>query len=496
MIHPSGQFNARLDQADEGARDPLQMRDAELRLNDFYEVYQAPDPQAVQSEAKRCMNCGAAFCMPEGGYRSNAGGAAGCPISNRIPEWNRLVELGRWREAYDCLATTNNFPEFTSRVCPAPCQDACIVGINARPVGIKGVERAIIDRAFEQGWVRPRHPSQRTGFHVAIIGSGPAGLAAADELNALGHQVTVYERDDTPGGLLTYGIPNMKLDKQTVQRRITLMKQAGIHFVTSVEVGVDLSAESLREYNDAILLAVGSPRPRDLNLPGRDLQGITQAMPYLNAATRSLARDDVDGQYWHAKDRHVVVIGGGDTGADCIATALRQGAASVVNITRRDVAPENRDEDHPWPGPTGTYQLDYAHHEAKSRQGEDPRAFGVTPAAFIALPGSRQVCAMEVERRHDGATSTERLLADLVILAIGFVGHDTDPLFESFGIDQACLASTGETTSAWPAGVYSAGDLVTGPSLVVHAIAQGQQAAHSMHQDLMLHRKRVIPGSQ
>lgn len=485
---------------------PLRMRDAGLRLNDFYEVYEQPGPRAATREAARCMNCGAAFCTPRGGYRANDGTAAGCPTHNTIPGWNRLVHTGRWRDAYERLALTNNFPEFTARVCPAPCQDACIVGINDRPVSIKAIERTIIDRAFEEGWVRPRTPASRTGACIAVVGSGPAGLAAADELNAAGHTVTVYERSDHPGGLLTDGIPSMKLDPDVVRRRIGLLLAAGVRFEVGRDVGGIVDPQSLCAGHDAVILATGALAARDLDLPGRGLAGVTQALPYLKAAARERAptrtrigpqqrsgtgmiRGTVSGVLpggIDAAGKHVVIIGGGDTGADCIATALRQRAASVTNITRREKPPEHRDAAHPWPGPRGAYTLDYAHAEGVARHGRDPRAFAVRPLAFHAVPGTRRVGAVEVARVHTdrdtpdrGGAATEQIRADLVILSIGFTGHDSPRLFAPFSLTADDLRQINPRP-----GLYVAGDLRRGPSLVVHAIAEGRAVAARVQRGL------------
>ncbi|MEM9753257.1 MAG: glutamate synthase subunit beta [Planctomycetota bacterium] len=452
---------------------PLPVRDAALRLNDFYEVYEKPDPKRVREESSRCMNCGAAFCMPEGGYLDNGSQPAGCPISNKIPEWNRLVETGRWRDAYDRLAITNNFPEFTARVCPAPCQDSCIVGIHARPVGIKSVERAIIDRAFEEGWVQPRKPRQETGKRIAVVGSGPAGLAAADQLRAAGHRVSVYERSDTPGGLLTYGIPSMKLDKSVVARRVALMQEAGIVFETCADVGGVVDASRIHADHDATLVSVGALAGRDLYLPGRELAGITLAMPYLEASTRNRIRREPLPAVFDAEGKHVVIIGGGDTGADCIATALRQGAASVTNVTRRVAPPSERPANAPWPGPAHTYTLDYAHAEGLARDGGDPRRFGVKPLAYIPDAQNRRVTGLLVEQSlEDGTQAQQQLRADMVVLAIGFTGSDTPDLLRALN-----LQGPQDQTAAEARGVFLAGDARRGPSLVVHAIAEGREAA-------------------
>ena len=450
-------------------------RPAAVRINDFYEVYTRADPVAAASEGSRCMKCGAAFCVPDSGY------GEGCPIHNKIPEWNELVRLGRWRDAYDRLSLTNPFPEFTSRICPAPCQDACIVGINESPVQIKGIERAIIDRAFDEGWVQPPQPAQPTGLSIAIIGSGPAGLAAADALIRRGHRVTVYERSDRPGGLLMYGVPNMKLDKAVVARRITLLQQAGVRFETGCDPGVTADPQCLTANHDATLLAVGALTPRELDLPGRELRGVHLAMDYLEGSTRRLL--DRSGLCIDAAGRDVVVIGGGDTGADCVGTALRQGCRSLVNITRRERPPRGRAEGYPWPGPTGGYTLDYAHAEGLARDGRDPRAFEVEPLAFVpATDDPARVAGVRVRRLDIGVV--EDLPADLAILAIGFTGHNASPLAEALGLTthRGGLEADDHRTAA--PGVYVAGDCRRGPSLVVWAIREGLQAAAAIDADL------------
>ncbi|MEO0513682.1 MAG: glutamate synthase subunit beta [Planctomycetota bacterium] len=480
-------------------RDPtvvMPARDAAIRINDFYEVYADADPRAAQDEGKRCFNCGAAFCMPDSGYAppgnfpgtspGSSPGTLGCPIENKIPEWNELVNAGRWRDAYDRLSLTNPFPEFTSRICPAPCQDACILGINESPVQIKGIERAIIDRAFENGWVTPPEVPTGTGRHVAIIGSGPAGLAAADALIRKGHAVTVYERADRAGGLLTYGVPNMKLDKAVVARRIELLERAGVRFQLNADVGGNIDPQQLLRDHHAVLLAVGAQKARPLALPGRDLPGVHDAMPYLTASTRSVLDETQVPGSLNAAGKDVVVIGGGDTGADCVGTALRQGCRSLINITRRTPPPTARDADHPWPGPPDTFVLDYAHAEGLARTGRDPREFQVQPLGFVAdestTGGPHPVRGVRVRDLRDRSERT--LPADLVLIAIGFVGHDAPPLSEAFRLvsDQGKLAGEGHRTPI--AKLYTAGDCRRGASLVVWAIREGLDAARAIDHDL------------
>ena len=343
-------------------------RNPKTRTRDWAELSKRLDEDELKYQSARCMDCGVPFCQSD----------TGCPISNIIPKWNELVFESRWQDALNKLLQTNNFPEFTGRVCPAPCEGACVLGINESPVGIKSIECAIIDRGFEMGWMVPRPPELRTGKRVAIIGSGPAGLAAADQLNRAGHKVTVYERADRIGGLLTYGIPNMKLDKSIVQRRIDFMAAEGIDFVTGVHVGQDIKLGDLKSSNDAVIIATGATVARDLPIPGRDLKGIHFAMTFLHDNTKSLLDSKLeDGKYISAKGKNVVVIGGGDTGNDCIGTAVRHGAKSVINFELLPQPPPERAFDNPWPQWPRIYRIDYGHSEVKTHHGRDPREFCV-----------------------------------------------------------------------------------------------------------------------
>lgn len=495
-------------------RQPMPARDPLLRINDFHEIYARHDDQTLMDQGARCMDCGVPFCQSE----------SGCPIDNQIPEWNDLIYRERWHEAYLRLTQTNNFPEFTGRICPAPCESACVLGINASPVTIKSIECSIIDRAFDEGWVLPNVPETRTGKTVAIVGSGPAGLAAADQLNKAGHHVTVYERDDRIGGLLMYGVPNMKLEKKLVERRVDLLRQAGITFITHANVGGsesdfgtgagpeirNVDPQRLVQDYDAVLLACGALKGRDLGgLPGRELKGVEKAMAFLWQNTKSLLDSDLaDGNYLSAKDKHVVVIGGGDTGTDCIATAIRHGAASVTNITRREREPDDRDEDHPWPGPTGTFYVDYGHAEGSAQFERDPRRYGLLPKSFAPSdsdPG--RVGFVEVEKldwqKVDGRWSSkptgavERLPADLVLLSIGFTGHDTPALLEGFGLETAADGSIATKEDGYRTGVdkvYAAGDVRRGASLIVWAIAEGRGAARAIDTALMGQSFLPAPG--
>jgi len=465
-------------------------RDAAVRINDFYEVYADADPRAARDEGKRCFNCGAAFCMPDSGYGPS--GAHGCPIGNKIPEWNELVRLGRWRDAYDRLSVTNPFPEFTSRICPAPCQDACILGINEGPVQIKGIERAIIDRAFVEGWVVPPTISAATGRRIAIIGSGPAGLAAADALVREGHAVTVYERADRAGGLLTYGVPNMKLDKAVVQRRVELLQNAGVDFRLNSDVGGAIDPQRLIQKNDAILLAVGAQRARPLDLPGRDLSGIHDAMEYLTVSTQDQLNGNSSANLITAENKDVIVIGGGDTGADCVGTAIRQGCRSVLNITRRTMPPLARDAEHTWPGPPDTYVLDYAHAEGVARWDRDPREYEIQPIEFLAQAArsdrAKQLGGLKVQDLSDGSERT--IPADLILVAIGFVGHDASPIAAAFGLSSPNGKLPSHRHRTTTPKLYTAGDCRRGASLVVWAIKEGLDAAAAIHADLAISEKR------
>ncbi|MEK9500429.1 glutamate synthase subunit beta [Gaopeijia maritima] len=433
----------------------------------------------LQKQGARCMDCGVPFCQSD----------TGCPLGNRIPEWNDLVHAGRWREALEHLHATNNFPEFTGRVCPAPCESACVLGIHQPPVAIKTIEQALADRGFDEGWITPQPPARATGRTVAVVGSGPAGLAAAQQLARSGHAVTVYERDERPGGLLTFGIPAMKLGKGVVERRLDQMRAEGVTFRTGVEIGRDVSVDRLRDEYDAVLLATGATVPRDLPVPGRSLEGVHFAMEYLAEATRAHLAGSPDAAAIHARDRHVVVIGGGDTGNDCIATAVRQGAASVTNFEIRERPPESRGANDPWPQRPWVFQVDYGHEEAAEAFGEDPRHFRMGTTAFEQGPDGR-VCAVrtvEVATRGSaaaaegaGAAPAERRWpADLVFLALGFVGPET--LSADVGPWADPTRTGPDRFRSSQRGVFVAGDCRRGQSLVVTAIAEGRAAADDIH---------------
>jgi len=463
-------------------------RDVNERLGDYGEVYAQPDVERLRTQGARCMDCGVPFCQSE----------PGCPVDNLIPEWNDLVYSGRWRDALDRLHKTNNFPEFTGRACPAPCEGSCVLGINELPVTIKNIENAIIDRGFQEGWVQPETPGKKTGKRVAIVGSGPAGLTAAEQLNRAGHAVTVYERADRIGGLLMYGIPNMKLDKDgVVSRRIDLLRDSGINFETNADVGNNIDPQQLMADNDALLLATGATVPRDLPIPGRELNGVHFAMDFLTAHTKSLLDSNLeDGRYISAEGKRVIVIGGGDTGTDCIGTSVRHGCAAMINLELLDRPPEERAESNPWPEWPLIQRTDYGHEEAAAKFGADPRQFAVLSKEFID-DGNGNVAGLRVVditwSKREGRMElteidgTERVLeADLVLLAMGFLGPEA-VVAEALGVElddrSNYQADHGSFATSIP-GVYAAGDCRRGQSLVVWGINEGRGAARAIDEYL------------
>ena len=466
------------------------------RVRDWSEFHlHMPEP-ALKTQGARCMDCGVPFCHTG---TLISGMASGCPINNLIPEWNDLVYRGLWKEALERLHKTNNFPEFTGRVCPAPCEGSCVLGINEPAVTIKNIEVAIIDRGWEEGWVVAEPPTKRTGKKVAIIGSGPAGISAAAQLNKAGHTVTVYERADRPGGLLMYGIPNMKLDKnEVVLRRIQLLEKEGVTFVCNTEVGKNFPAEKLMAESDAVILATGATKPRDLPIEGRQLKGIHFAMDYLTANTRSLLDQHKNGDFIDATAKDVVVIGGGDTGTDCVGTSMRHGCNSLVQLEIMGKPPLERAKDNPWPEWPKTYKLDYGQEEAAAKFGDDPRVYLTTATKFESDENGHvkavHVVNVEWKKNDKGqfgpvpVPGTEKVLpAQLVLLAMGFLGPE-QPLLDSLGVERDprsnVKADYGKYGTSIPK-VFAAGDCRRGQSLVVWAFNEGRGAARECDRFLM-----------
>lgn len=477
-------------------REGAQERDPEWRIRDWEDLYLPLASDKLQVQGARCMDCGIPFC--HNGRLLN-GMTSGCPVNNLIPEWNDLVYRGQWREALDRLHRTNNFPEFTGRVCPAPCEAACTLGMTGPAVTIKNIERAIVDRGFAEGWILPEPPPQRTGKQVAVVGSGPAGLACAAQLNRAGHWVTVFERADRIGGLLMYGIPNMKLEKRVVQRRVDLLAAEGIRFVTNVEVGRHYPVERLRQQFDAVVLCTGATVPRDLPVEGRPLEGIHFAMEYLHANTKSLLDSGLaDGRHISAFGKDVIVIGGGDTGTDCVGTALRHGCRSLVQFEILSQPPNERAPNNPWPQWPRIYKLDYGQAEAAAVFGRDPRTYCIMTKRFTGdEQGQVQaVHTVEVAWQSNGngrlalkeIPGTEKVWpAQLVLLAMGFLGPEGS-LLEQLGVERDersnAKAAEGAFMTSVP-GIFAAGDARRGQSLVVWAIREGRGAARECDRYLM-----------
>lgn len=457
--------------------------------------YQLPlSKQTLQTQGARCLDCGTPFCHTGAVSQESS---YGCPLYNFIPEWNQLVAKGYWREALDRLLLTNNFPEFTGSVCPAPCEGSCTLAIHDQAVTIKSIEQAIIDKGFAEGWISPQPPKQRTGKKVAIVGSGPAGLACADQLNKAGHFVTVFERSDRLGGLLMYGIPNMKLEKKVVERRVNLLRKEGIQFVTNTAIGETITLQQMQLEFDAIVLCTGAQQHRKLEIEGSELKSVYDAMEYLTDATKHVLEPKVHTPAISAAGKHVIVIGGGDTGADCIATALRQNCKSVVQFGKHPQLPKTRAADNPWPEFPYVFTLDYAYEEAAAKFQKDPRQYSVITKKIVSdsLGEVKEVHTIQAQviRKNSGdiyvreLPGTEQVWpADLVLVAIGFAGTE-EKFLQQLGLahrNQLVQAEYGTYTTNIK-GVFAAGDMRRGQSLVVWAIHEGREAARECDKYLM-----------
>ena len=478
-------------------RETAQVLPPKVRISNFNEFRTPLSREKQKAQGARCMDCGVPFCqsgMMLGGMVS------GCPLHNLVPETNDLVYMGNWKQAYLRLAKTHSFPEFTSRVCPALCEAACTCNLDEEPVATKENERAIIETAYEKGWVIPQIPKVRTGKSVAVIGSGPSGLAAAQQLNRRGHSVTVYERSDRIGGLLRYGIPNMKLEKSVIDRRIKVMEEEGIKFVTDVNVGVDITAEELLAKFDRIVLACGASNPRDINVPGRDAKGIYFAVDFLKLVTKTLLDSDFEKvPYELAKDKNVLVIGGGDTGNDCVGTTIRLGAKSVIQLEMMPKPPEERAENNPWPQWPRVLKTDYGQEEAIAVFGCDPRVYQTKVTEFIKDKKGNVSKAKTVKLKSEKDPKTGRMQmvpvegseelisADLVLISAGFVGSQKY-VADAFkvALDERTNVQTkaGDYETSVPR-VFTAGDMHRGQSLVVWAIREGREAAKAVDESLM-----------
>ncbi len=459
-------------------------RPVDLRIKDYGEIFTGThDEDHLQVQGARCMDCGVPFCQSDDG----------CPVNNLIPEWNDLVYNNKWQKALVRLLETNNFPEFTGRVCPAPCEGACVLGMNNPAVTIKNIEQAIVDKGFAEGWIKPNVVEYRTGKKVAIIGSGPAGLAAADELNKLGHNATVFERDDRIGGLLMYGIPNMKLGKDVVERRVNLLRNSGVEFITNVNVGKDITTKTLQKDFDAIVFTTGAGKARDLPVENRDAKGVHLAMEYLAKNTKTLLdTGHADDSYLSAKGKDVIVIGGGDTGTDCIGTALRQGAKSIVNFELMGKPPVERAENNPWPLWPLIYRVDYGHAEAAQVFGDDPRQYHLMTKSFIKddngnVTGLETINVDFTDGKLTEVVGSKKTWdAQLVLLSMGFVSPEhylSDDANIELDERDNYKAEYGKYTTS-QAGIFTAGDCRRGQSLVVWAINEGRGVAQKIDQYL------------
>lgn len=467
------------------------------RIKHYQEFHLPLNEKERRRQGARCMDCGVPFC--QSGMMMK-GMVSGCPLNNLIPEWNDLVYTGNWQQAFNRLKKTNSFPEFTSRVCPAPCEAACTCGLNGDPVTVKENEYAVIEKAYETGYAQARPPRLRTGKKVAVIGSGPAGLAAADQLNKRGHSVTVFERSDRPGGLLMYGIPNMKLEKWVIERKINLMKEEGVSFVLNADVGRNYKGNKILQKFDRVILACGASNPRDIQAPGRDALGIYFAVDYLKMVTKSLLDSNLeDGSCVSAKDKHVVVIGGGDTGNDCVGTAIRQGCASVTQLEMMPKLPDKRTEDNTWPEWARVCKTDYGQEEAIAVFGHDPRIYETTVKEFVKDAEGKicKIITVKLAQETDAETgrkvmkpvegSEKEIPADLVLIAAGFLGAQGYAA-DAFGAEVNARTNVATEKGSYQTStdrVFAAGDMRRGQSLVVWAIREGREAAREVDKSLM-----------
>lgn len=467
------------------------------RIKNFNEFHTPLSEDEQRRQGARCMECGVPFC--QSGMVLN-GMVSGCPLNNLIPEWNDLVYNGNWAQAFNRLKKTNSFPEFTSRVCPSPCEAACTCGLNGNPVSIKENERAIIEKAYETGKAGARPPKLRTDKKIAVIGSGPAGLAAADQLNKRGHNVTVFEREDRVGGLLMYGIPNVKLEKHIIDRKINVMKEEGVTFVTGADVGRGYKAGRLKREFDSIILACGASNPRDIQVPGRDAEGIYFAVDFLKSTTKSLLNSNLeDGSYISAKDKHVIVIGGGDTGNDCVGTSIRHGCASVTQLEMMPKLPDKRADNNTWPEWPRVCKTDYGQEEAIAVFGHDPRVYQTTVKEFIKDESGKVCKAILVSLSSQKDPETGRMMmvpadgserevpADLVLIAAGFLGAQSY-VADAFGVELNAGTNVATEPGSYATNVekvFVTGDMHRGQSLVVWAIHEGREAAKEVDRSLM-----------
>lgn len=467
------------------------------RIHDFGEVEQTLNTKERKAQASRCMDCGVPFCQSG---MTIKGMTSGCPLNNLIPEWNDLVYEGNWERAYNRLHKTSNFPEFTSRVCPALCEKACTCGLNGEPVCTKENELAIIEKAYANGWAAAKPPVVRTGKKIAVIGSGPAGLAVADQLNTRGHNVTVFERSDRIGGLLRYGIPNMKLEKHIIDRKLDVMREEGVEFVVNANVGADVKAKDILKEYDAVVLACGASNPRDINAPGRDANGIYFAVDFLTSTTKALLDNGLkEGTYISARDKNVVVIGGGDTGNDCVGTCIRHGCKSVTQLEMMPKAPDERAESNPWPQWPLVCKTDYGQEEAIAVFGHDPRIYTTTVKEFVKDKKGNlsKLITVSLESKIDEKTGRRMMVpvdgtekeipCEIVLIAAGFLGTQKY-VTDAFGVElneRTNIKTDADSYATSVNGIFTAGDCHTGQSLVVKAIRQGRDCARAVDQYLM-----------